>query len=297
MSMNDLGGINPYALLLAAAGGSNSTGVNLLQDLGFSFTPTPEFQSQLDPYVGSAAPVFYSELDKQYGQDKVAAYMFDAIDRGVAPDQAYMDAKTAFPEEVAAFEAGSGGGVNQLTGEYDPTQKYGGSYRDVAGRYANEISSHNAKVAQYEADQAFSQGQYDASVRREREQYEANKPVTMDDIMRSQRTQYEDAYGGPLSSDMLLKQYAADKANEGAGAIGRTTVDGVAFGSPYYQPKTAPANVYNAPTDFAAKFANKVATGKMDQHLNMLGTKQAYDPKVDAIMKQLAALASFSKNG
>lgn len=297
MSVSDLGGVNPYALLLLAAGGSNSTGVNLLQDLGFSFTPTPEFQSQLDPYVGSAAPVFYSQLDYQYGNDDVAAYMFDAIDRGVAPDQAYLDAKVAFPEQVAAMEAGSGFGTNPLTGEIDPTQKMGGSYREIALRYADERATHNAKVAQYEADQAFAQGQYDASVQREREQYEANRPVTMDDIMRSQRDQYEDAYGGPLTSDVLLKQYAADKAGEGVGAIGRTTVDGVAFGSPYYQPKTTHANIYNTPTDFATKFANKVATGKMDQHLNMLGTKQAYDPKVDAIMKQLAALASFSKNG
>lgn len=289
MSMNDLGGINPYSLLLLAAGGSNSTGVNLLQDLGFSFTPAPEFQSQLDPYVGSAAPVFYSQLDNQYGNDDVAAYMFDAIDRGVSPDQAYLDAKVAFPEQVAAFEANA-----PRTSPNPEDVVEGGSYRQIALRYADERATHNAKVAQYEADQSFSQGQYDASVQREREQYEANRPVTMDDIMRSQRTQYEDAYGGPLSSDMLLKQYAADK---GVGAVGQTGVNGVAFGSPYYQPKSVTSNIYNTPTDFATKFANKVATGKMDQHLNMLGTKQAYDPKVDAIMKQLAALASFSKNG
>lgn len=297
MSMSDLGGVNPYAILLAAGGGSNSTNVNLLQDLGFSFTPNAPFQSQLDPYVGSAAPVFYSQLDYQYGNDDVAAYMFDAIDRGVAPDQAYLDAKVAFPEQVAAMEAGEGFGTNPLTGEIDPTQKEGGSYRQIALRYADERAAHNAKVAQYQADQAFAQSQHQAAVDRERAQYEASKPVTMDDIMRSQRSQYEDAYGGPLSADTLLKQYATDR---GFGARGSAEVDGVAYGSPYYRPasgRTTATNMYNTPTDFATKFANKVATGTVNQHLNMLGTKQAYDPKVDAIMKQLAALASFSKDG
>lgn len=281
MSMNDLGGINPYALLLLAAGGSNSTGVNLLQDLGFSFTPAPEFQSQLDPYVGAAAPVFYSQLDNQYGNDDVAAYMFDAIDRGVPPDQAYLDAKVAFPEQVAAFEANA-----PRTSPNPEAVVEGGSYRQIALRYADERATHNAKVAQYEADQAFAQGQYDASVQREREQYEANKPVTMDDIMRSQRTQYEDAFGGPLTGQKLLEQYSKD----------RFKAANPEWKAPMPLPQNQP-NMYNTPTDFASKFANKVATGKLDQHLNVLGTKQAYDPKVDAIMKQLAALASFSKNG
>lgn len=286
MSMNDFGGVNPYALLLLAAGGSNSTGVNLLQDLGFSFTPNAPFQSQLDPYVGSAAPVFYSQLDNQYGNDDVAAYMFDAIDRGVSPDQAYLDAKVAFPDEVAAMEAGSGFSTNPLTGEIDPTTKMGGSYREIALRYADERATHNAKVAQYEADQAFAQGQYDAALAREREQYDASKPVTMDDIMRSQRTQYEDAFGGPLTGQKLLEQYSKD----------RFKAANPEWKAPMPLPQNQP-NMYNTPTDFASKFANKVATGKLDQHLNVLGTKQAYDPKVDAIMKQLAALASFSKNG
>jgi len=285
--------VDPYAVLLAAAGGSNSTKVNLLQDLGFSFTPNAPFQSQLDPYVGSAAPVFYSQLDQQYGQDDVAAYMFDAIDRGVSPDQAYLDAKVAFPDQVAAMEAGSGFSTNPRTGETDPTEKQGGSYRQIALRYADELASHNAKVAQYQADQSFAKGQHDAAVERERAAYEASRPVTMDDIMRSQRTQYEDAFGGPLSADTLLKQYSREK---GFGQ-GQTKVDGVAVGNAQYQPKMNAANVYNTPTDFATKFANSVATGKLDQHLNQLGTKQAYDPKVDAIMKQLAALSTFSQNG
>lgn len=294
MSMNDLGGINPYALLLLAAGGSNSTGVNLLQDLGFSFTPTPEFQSQLDPYVGSAAPVFYSQLDNQYGNDDVAAYMFDAIDRGVAPDEAYLLAKEAFPEEVKRFEASSQSFGLNADNTLDPAIREGGSYRQIALRYADERATHNAKVAQYEADQAFAQGQYDASVQRERAQYDASKPVTMDDIMRTQRDQYENAFGGKLSSDALLMQYAADK---GVGAVGQTKVNGVAFGSPYYQPKSMTSNVYNAPTEGSEKWASLAANSTVNNQLNMLGTKQAYDPKVDAIMKQLAALASFSKNG
>lgn len=270
---------NPYLMLLAGqAGSSGSSMVNLMQDLGFSFAPNAPFQSQLDPWVGSAAPVYYNTVEAQYGGDTLAQYLFDEIDAGVAPDVAYEKLREAFPDEVAAAEAADPNADGVTNPEAAPAM----SYRDIGGMYANEKAQFQGKTMQWQADQQFGEGQYNSALARERAQYEANAPVTINDFTRSQRDVYENTYGDSLSGERLLQEYVK--------SLNPQMKD---WKAPMALPEQKGA-FGNAESEWS-KLASGFAQKKIDERLNALGRLAAPSDKAKNLLQILPALSLLGK--
>ena len=182
------------ALYVSMVPGKNmSQRVKALKDMGVDLFNEPA-QFVDEQFVGTPEPDLVNPWAEAYGRDPKWQNVFGKIESGMDPDSAV---EAAIKEGVLP-EPGFG---DQANNPYD-----------IARQYALKDAENKAELAAWRSGQSVEAAKFGAKQQRLRSEFEANQPLTMEDLMGVSQLE---AYGNPSVRELsdLRVQQRADQLN------------------------------------------------------------------------------------
>lgn len=260
-----------YQLVNAMPGKTMSQKLNFFQDLGGSLGFDPFGGDQRDfveePYYD--AP---NRVDQVWGRDPVASVLFDAIDEGMSPMEAYQ----------AAVE-------RELVKEPAPGEKAQVDYLDLASQYATAEAARLADKAQFETEQAG-----------KRAVFESKRQPSLMDLFNAP-TLYE-AAGAPTEQELAEEYVQGDPrfrsqsnlAKRGAAqnvvGAGRQAVAGL-FGKRMDERPMMKTSFSDDPV--LNQYVQRIATEKANKELPIMKSRMMPTDRGQQALQMLSMLKMF----